>query len=267
MDYDLPTPAIYHSRDGTPCLFWRVDGFFNTNNSRAFFQDIKTRICDTLQATILSYPPDSLHTVQNIAKLSEFRGLNSIKNDGWRKHLDTLTLLEKNDNRTKEEKIISDDRLFDVMRFSAYDYVKAHGKEALTVEFIEQIGQEAKDRFNKSYSDARGKAKAIYVWVMENYTISGQYSNMTKEQKARHVKEWRDLQKLKKGEDVMSRADAAAKATKARQERTKAKINGAINVLRLYGKKITAEAVAEEAKIARGTAQKYIKQLKAEGAI
>ena len=65
----------------------------------------------------------------------------------------------------------------------------------------------------------------------------------------------------------MSRSDAAAKATAARQERTKAKIQGAINVLRLYGKKITAKAVAEEAGINLKTAQKYVKQLKEEGAI
>lgn len=261
MDYDLPTPAIYHSRDGTPCLFWRVDGFFNTNNSRAFFQDIKTRLCDTLQATILSYPPDSLHAVQNIAKLSEFRGLNSIKNNGWRKHLDTLSLLEKSDNRSKEEKIISDDRLFDVMRFSAYDYVKAHGKEALTVEYIESVGVQSKDDFNKSYSDARGKAKAIYVWVMENYTISGQYSNMTKEQKAQHVKQWRDLQKLKKGEDIMSRTDNAKKQAEAIAKDTEAKVRGAIASLQFLQEKITAVAVAKQAGVSRPTATKYLKEM------
>ncbi|MBD3843430.1 MAG: hypothetical protein IE909_16420 [Campylobacterales bacterium] len=59
----------------------------------------------------------------------------------------------------------------------------------------------------------------------------------------------------------MTRSQAAAKATAVRQERTKAKIQGALNVLMLLDKKITAEAVAKEAGIARGTAQKYIKKL------
>jgi len=65
----------------------------------------------------------------------------------------------------------------------------------------------------------------------------------------------------------MSKTEGAAKATKIRQERVKGKIQTAINVLRLYGAKITAEAVAKEAKIARGTAQKYLKELKEQGAI
>lgn len=97
----------------------------------------------------------------------------------------------------------------------------------------------AKDR-----STLRAKVKSVFEWYRE--------------------RDW----KIDEGRIyTMSRADAAAKATKARQERTKAKIQGAINVLRLYGKKITAKAVAEEAGIDPKTAQKYLKELKEQGAI
>lgn len=65
----------------------------------------------------------------------------------------------------------------------------------------------------------------------------------------------------------MSRAEGAAKATAIRQERVKGKIQTAINVLRMYGVKITAKAIAEEAKVSEPTAQKYLKELKAQGAV
>lgn len=109
---------------------------------------------------------------------------------------------------------------------------------------------------------------ALKEWAFDLFVTKAK-DRSTLKAKVRNVWQWykdRDW-KIDDRSFTMSRADAAAKATAARQERTKAKIQGAINVLRLYGKKITAEAVAEEAGIARGTAQKYIKQLKEDGAI
>lgn len=268
MDYGLPTPQPFFNADGTISLLWWIDNSVDTKKSRAFMADIQTRLSITLNGQIATIPPlADITPANNVIGLKSFsKQLKSIKDPSWRKHLDVLSLLERSDTRPENERL-NVDRLFDVMRFAAYDYVKAHGKGGLTLEYIQGIGMQSKDDFGKARSDVKSKAKAIFYWVMEYYAISGQYSNMTKEQKARHVKEWRHLQKLKRGEQIMTRSEAATKATAVKQERTKAKIQGAINVLRLYGKKITAEAVAEEAKIARGTAQKYVKQLKEEGVI
>lgn len=269
MDYGLPTPQCHHNADGTVCLLWWIDNSVDTKSSRAFLADIKTRLSITLNGQIATIPPlADLTPANNVVGLKSFsKQLKSIKDPSWRKHLDVLSFLERSDTRDRSQRL-NVDRLFDVMRYSAYDYVKAHGKGGLTVEYIEAVGMQSKDDFGKAYSDVKSKAKAIYFWVMENYAISGQYSEMTKEQKARHVKEWRDIQKLKRGEQIMSRTEGAAKARAILQEKTKGKIQTAINILRLYGdKKITAKAVAEEAGVDIKTAQKYVKQLKEQGVI
>lgn len=103
-------------------------------------------------------------------------------------------------------------------------------------------------------------------WAFDLF-ITKAKDRSTLKAKVRNVWEWyRDRDwKIDDRSFTMSRSDAAAKATAVRQERTKAKIQGAINVLRLYGRKITAKAVADEAGINLKTAQKYVKQLRSNG--
>lgn len=55
----------------------------------------------------------------------------------------------------------------------------------------------------------------------------------------------------------MTRAEAVAKARAIKTKRVKAKIQSAINVLNLYGAKITIRAIAEEAGVSKTTVQKY----------
>lgn len=147
--------------------------------------------------------------------------------------------------RTKKEPnaLKYDDAVFWALKLEAIARIKSagwlhyEGFEAWAFDvFI--VGRHVKDR-----STLRAKCRSIWKWYDE--------------------RDW----KTDERSFTMSRADAAAKATAARQERAKAKIQGAINILRLYGKKITAKAVAEEAGVNLKTAQKYVKQLKEEGAI
>lgn len=262
MDHGLPTPQCHHNADGTVSLLWWIDNSVDTKKSRAFMADIQTRLSITLNGQIASIPPlADIRPANNVVGLKSFsKQLKSIKDPSWRKHLDVLSLLERSDTRPKDARL-NVDRLFDVMRFAAYDYVKAHGKGGLTVEYIEAVGMQSKDDFGKAYSDVKSKAKAIFYWVMEHYAISGQYSNMTKEQKARHVQEWRHLQKLKKGETIMSRTDNAKKQAEAIAKDTEAKVRGAITSLQFLQEKITAVAVAKQAGVSRPTATKYLKEM------
>lgn len=105
-------------------------------------------------------------------------------------------------------------------------------------------------------------------WAFELF-ITKAKDRSTLKAKVRNVWQWykdRDW-KIDDRSFTMTRSEAMAKAREVKSERAKAKIQGAINILRLYGKKITAKAIAEEAGIAEKTAQKYLKQLKEEGAI
>ena len=55
-----------------------------------------------------------------------------------------------------------------------------------------------------------------------------------------------------------AKQEAAAKATKTRQENAKRKIQDAINLLRLEGEEITAYKVAKKAGVSYNTVKKYL---------
>ena len=54
--------------------------------------------------------------------------------------------------------------------------------------------------------------------------------------------------------------ESAHRATAIRQQRTKEKIQNAINLLKLEGKEVTAYAVAKTAGVSYNTARKYLEQ-------
>lgn len=56
----------------------------------------------------------------------------------------------------------------------------------------------------------------------------------------------------------MTRSESIKKARAIRTRRVKDKIQNAVNILRLYGKKTTVRAVAEEASVSTTTVQKYL---------
>lgn len=60
----------------------------------------------------------------------------------------------------------------------------------------------------------------------------------------------------------MGRVEGMAKARAVKSERVKGKIQTAVNILRLYNKKITVRAVADEAGVSTTTAQKYLPKIK-----
>lgn len=59
----------------------------------------------------------------------------------------------------------------------------------------------------------------------------------------------------------MGSEKGAAKARKIREKQVKAKIQAAIGIRLLYGKKPTVRSVAEEAQISTATAAKYLREI------
>ncbi|MDD3770004.1 hypothetical protein E0765_07865 [Sulfuricurvum sp. IAE1] len=59
----------------------------------------------------------------------------------------------------------------------------------------------------------------------------------------------------------MGSEKGAAKARKIREKQVKAKIQAAIGIHLLYGKKPTVRSVAEEAQISTATAAKYLREI------
>lgn len=228
-EYGLPTPNYYHRKEGseTYTVAWLLDGYFGTSKGKAYLNDVIARLSMGMQIANRLDFAPKTDTL-NRYELRQFQSLPSLPRNWGKKNLA---------NHPHHKK----DAIFWAIKLQAIERIRCTGfldYDALKDWAFDLFITRAKDR-----STLRAKVRNVWEWYRD--------------------RDW----KLDGRVHTMSRADAAAKATKVRQERTKAKIQGAINVLRLYGKKITAEAVAEEAKIARGTAQKYIKLLKEEGAI
>jgi uncharacterized membrane protein YheB (UPF0754 family) len=59
------------------------------------------------------------------------------------------------------------------------------------------------------------------------------------------------------GSKTKKKTNATKKATKIRQNTAKEKIMNAVNMMRLFNKKITVYAVAKEANVSYNTASKY----------
>lgn len=132
-----------------------------------------------------------------------------------------------------------DDAIFWAIKLEAISQIRAMGwldHDTLRDWAFELFITKAKDR-----STLKAKVRNVWQWYKD--------------------REW----KIDDRSFTMTRSEAMAKAREVKSERVKSKIQGAINILRLYGKKITADAVAQEAGISRSTSQKYIKQLKFSG--
>jgi len=157
------------------------------------------------------------------------------------------------------ERKITDDALFDYMRFIAYDYVKANGKEALTREYLEKIGEIGNEVLGKtkSYSEIRSKARNITNWVIENYNPGGTFKN-----------NWNYVRKTKDEKELeMTKKEIALKNSQMRAKKTKEKVYKAIQELKKQGEKITSIKIMEIAKVSKNSALKYLRQAREEGII
>jgi len=264
----IPNVVIYpHSKNGV-FIGYFIEGFFRTQKNKRFLQDIIKRF----EKTFLK-----LSHISHIQRIKHPPIINDKTNCNFQMNIiyslrDFSTILDSLDykvSKKKEqienlkiakaigEKKITDDALFDYMRFIAYDFVKANGKEALTREYLEQIGELGNEILGKTKepSTIRAKAKAIYNWIAENYNIGG-------------VNNWNYVRKTKDDEELkMTRQEIALKNAKKRAEKTKAKVYKAIEELKEENEKITIKNIIKVADVGYTSAQKYLKQAREEGII
>ncbi|MEO1923353.1 MAG: hypothetical protein ABGX25_02395 [Nautiliaceae bacterium] len=268
----LPTPniLIYPKNKNGIFIGYAIDGFFGTSKAKKFLEDIIKRFEITfLSLDNISYvervyhPPiidENTHyllQLERIYSLKDFstilKSLNSKKTSKKEQVIKNLKIA-----KALGERKITDDALFDYMRFIAYDFVKTNGKETLTREYLEKIGEIGNEVLGKTkeFSTIRAKAKAIYNWIMENYQIRKELENVKKY-----------IRKLSDEEYEMHKREIALKNSQKIAEETKKKVYDAINKLKEKEEKITVRKVKELAKVSINSASKYIKQAREEGII
>ena len=275
----VPNVIIYPNSKNGVFIGYFIEGFFRTKNNRKFLQDIIKRFEKTfLKLPHIGYiekikhPPiidnkttgylqlDVIYSLKDFSKTLESLDYKVSKKEEQIKNLKISKVLG--------EKKITDDALFDYMRFIAYDFVKANGKDALTREYLEQIGEIGNEVLGKTKepSTIRAKAKSIYNWIMENYQI--------KEIK-KDYQDYKQIKKITKGykrkltdeEYEMTRKENILQINQKRAEKAKAKVYKAIEKLKEKQENIGIKKVAKVANVSVNTARKYLKQAREEGIV
>jgi len=271
----LPTPniIIYPKNKNGVFIGYAIDGFFGTSKAKKFLEDIIKRFEITfLSLDNISYvervyhPPivdENTHYILQLEKIYSLKDFSTILKSLNSKKTSKKEQVIKNLKVAKAlgERKITDDALFDYMRFIAYDFAKANGKEALTREYLEKIGEIGNEILGKTkeFSTIRAKAKAIYNWIMENYRVRKELEN---------VNNWNYVRKTKDDEELlMTRKENILEINKKRAEKTKRKVYEAIEKLKEQKENIGIKKVAKVANVSVNTARKYLRQAKEEGII
>ncbi len=219
FDTFLPYPNIWKPLDDKSYLIaYLLEGFFLTNKNKKFLHDVIVRFIATfekigaLRVEWIGWINFNYLQDKDIKYLKIFNLRDDIAI-----HLETKH--SKKDYRVLEllasatEYKESDDAFFDWLRFKVYDFVKANGKNALTLDYCLELARIGYDIMGhkKGLSTPLCKAKAIYNWVMENYNPKG-------------VNNWNYKRKLSDKELKMTRRERALSNAKAQYEKAHKKI-------------------------------------------
>ena len=229
IDAGLPVPSLLiHGRFGY-FAGWIIEGYFGTKKNRKFLADIYSRLAKTLlkegAKSVERLPwrpklenlPDYAHYYPDLVYnlRDDFSPvLESITEPRQTMRDEALATLAYYDRKTEDE-------LFDSIRFTIYDFVRANGKSALSYEYVETIALTKYEIIGgKGESTARSKAKAIYEWVMEFYEPGSGVNNWNYERKTKDEEELR-----------MTRTERAKLNAKMKYERAQAAVLGLVKGL------------------------------------
>ncbi len=269
IELELPIPnlIIYPRNKNGVFIGYFIEGFFGTEKAKAFLADIIKRFEKTfLKLSHIGYIERIKHPLiidENTNCHFQMEVIYSLKD--FSRVLDSLdSKVSKKEEKIENlkiakalgEKKTTDDALFDYMRFIAYDFVKANGKEALTREYLEKIGEIGNEVLGKTkeFSTIKAKAKSIYNWIQENYN----------ENKS-GVWNWNYVRKTKNDEELeMTRRERALSNAKKMYEETHKKIISLVTGMfaNEYKKKdgsFNINKIAKDTNVSRPTVYKHLK--------
>jgi len=230
FEYGLPTPTYYERANNSSYgVYWLLDGYFHTKRGRDYLNDTISKISAVCKISRRLDLPNCRDIVLDSAfvKLSQFGGLPSLR-----------TRSAQYLNSSKYE-----DNVFWAIKLEAIRIIRSVGwLDRSCLEHwafdVFLVGEHVKDK-----STLRAKCRSIFEWY--------------------EARNWRVDERV----STMSRIEGAAKARAILEIQTKGKIQTAINVLKLYGIKITVRSLAEEAGVSKSTAQKYLNEIKSSGGL
>ena len=228
LDTPLPEPSlIARLPGGYNIIGFAVEGFVGTEKSKNYARDIIFKIKEVLKMSGAGdvkiypfFPSQKLllnkNTIINqfIYELDELNVyIPTKKFNSYRSRV--ITELGKFAKTNKE----TEDALFDAIRFQVYDFVKANGKSALTIDYVNLV---ALDKYRelgskKGESTAKAKAKAIFNWTIKHYNPGSGSGN--------GVWNWSYKRKTKNNKELkMLRSENAKKLSKEKYQNNHKKI-------------------------------------------
>ncbi len=263
LDTFLPFPNIHKKIDDTSYLIaWLLEGYFLTKKNQKFLDDIIKRIVKTFE----KWGVLRIEWVGwiNIAKLNDndIKHLNAYNlRDDIAPYLESLNKTNRNDYKALEllasatEYKESDDAFFDWLRFKVYDFVKENRKNALTIDYCQELATIGYDVMGhkKGISTPLAKAKSIYTWVIENY----------EPQKWDYIPKYKGNPEKEK-ELQMTRRERALSNAKKMYEETHKKIISLVTGMfaNEYKKKdgsFNINKIAKDTNVSRPTVYKHLK--------
>lgn len=252
FEYGLPPPNHYErSNNASYKVYWHVDGYIHTKKGRDYLNDIVARFSGAFRIARRLHAPAHQRVFQDqiqrdVSRTRDEQGIIGDKNLIQICNLKQFGGLPSlRSNRSVKELCSSkyEDNVFWAIKLEAIMRIRINGwldRSSLEdwASDVFLVGEHVKDR-----STLRAKCRSVYEWY--------------------EARNWRVDERI----STMSRVEGMAKARAIKSERVKAKIQGAINVLKLYGTNITVRSVAQEAGIGTATAQKYLKEIKASGGL
>ena len=268
LDAGLPVPSLLiYARFGY-FAGWIIEGYFGTKKNRKFLADVYARLAKTLieegaeSVERLPWRP-KVHDLPDYARYDpslvynlrdDFSPvLDSVSEPSQSVRDAALSTLAYYDRKTEDE-------LFDSIRFTIYDFVRANGKSALSYEYVEMVAMTKYEILGgKGESTARSKAKAIYEWVMEFYEPGSGVNNWNYERKTKSEEELK-----------MTRQERARTNARMKYERAQAAVLGIVKGLiadefRKKSGEWNISKIAKHLGMTRDTVRKHLRELKEEG--
>ncbi len=244
--------AIWFLNCGFYIARFDIDGYFSTAKGIEFLNDAIARFVQT-------YGEDAVKPAVPPASEPDFERHFVLHLKDFTKNLDSLKSKLANKAPLKVETL---DETFWSMKLWIERQLSQNRIPSESE--LEAVG--ASYSPHKERSTIRAKARSIYRW----YALRGfEPSYDTRTKKQRSIENHKNyLQRVGKTEgEIMTRQEAARVATQTRMARVQAKIEQAINLLKMENEKVTVRKVSEFAQVGHTTAAKYLKELRSKGAV
>lgn len=280
IDYDLPPPHyLHHHRTFHQYVIaWAIAGYFGTPKSKEFLLDVVARLLLAFpDAERLPWRPEQRETGLRLdAPPYELRELASrLPSLPW-SHEDTKLasfvdagVREFNRGKKDEERMVSEDALFEATRWHLYRRAYAEGHTRNITEDYVRVLLETENQLlakPRDPSDVRAKAKRMAEYMQNEFVVYDQlagYAEWSKEKKREYMREYRQ----RKGLVMATKEEHIKQVHKNRRAKTQAQIRSVLSDIflrdQVYTKsgKPIATAIAKVLGMSRNTVAEHLKEM------